>query len=260
MDIKPKILFGRVVHKRLSPKVNHFSYRIYNLVLPLGLLTRAIENKYFKLNRRGILSFYNKDHGARDDSDIKAWVLDIFKQEDVKFTPETIALMSLPRVFGYVFNPVSFYFCYSSDCILRAVICEVNNTFGETHSYICCHSDENEIQPDDTLTAKKLFHVSPFIKREGHYTFRFHMDQRKAGVWINLYDEAEKPVLYTSITGKLNHLNEKSCQKAVWRYPLVTFKAILLIHWQAIKLIFKGTRYIHKPLQLSKKLSRNDQG
>lgn len=256
MEIAPQILFGDVMHKRLFPTVNAFRYGIYYLVLPLSKLTTDIENKHFKLNRFGLLSFYNRDHGYRNNDNPEAWARDVLSEHDITKADGDIILVTMPRVLGYVFNPVSFWYCFDKGNILRAVICEVNNTFGETHSYICAHEDQREITKDDILTGKKVFHVSPFLEREGGYQFRFALQKNKMGAWIDFYDAENKKKLLTLLSGRFDDLSKTSALKAFWRYPLVTFKAIGLIHWQAVKLFLKKAEYVPKPVQLKDKITR----
>ena len=256
MEITPQILFAQVMHKRFFPKVNAFRYGIYYLALPLSKLSREIENSYFKINRWGLLSFYNADHGKRDGKDLLIWARDVLSANGIKKADGEIILVTMPRVFGYVFNPVSFWYCYDKSKKLRAVICEVNNTFGETHSYICAHDDQKEITGGDYLTGKKLFHVSPFMEREGHYKFRFNVTPEKMGAWIDFYDGAGQKKLVTALTGHFVDLSKKSCSRAFWRYPLITIKSIFLIHWQAVKLFFKRAEYVPKPIQYEERSSR----
>ncbi len=251
--MKPQILFGDVMHKRLSPKVNHFNYGIYYLSLPLSKLNDQLNNHYFKFNRFGMLSFYTKDHGARDGKDLYQWAKNLLKTHKIDKANGEIVLVTLPRVLGYIFNPVSFWYCYDTDQKLRAVICEVNNTFGETHSYICAHDDQREITPQDNQQALKKFHVSPFLEREGHYDFRFKITNKKMMAMIDFYDGANNKKLITTLNGGFEAFNQENCSKAFWRYPLVTIKAIILIHWQALKIMIKGIKYISKPKQLTPK-------
>jgi len=256
MELEPQILFGDVMHKRLFPKINAFSYKIYYLYLPLSKLNPRVENKFFKLNRLGLLSFYNCDHGYRNNDHPEKWVRNILEDHKIKKANGEIILVTMPRVLGYVFNPVSFWYCYDREEILRAVICEVNNTFGETHSYICVHDDQREITQDDVLIGEKVFHVSPFIKREGNYQFRFAPKVDKMGVWIDLYNTKGEKKVITALTGKLVELTLKNILYAFWCYPFITLKAILLIHWQAIKLFVKGIKYVQKPVQLKNRISK----
>ncbi len=256
MEITPQILFGNVMHKRLFPKVNQFKYKIYYLSFPLSTIGHSIENKFFKTNRWGLLSFYNKDHGQRKNTNLQEWAQGVLQEHGLTKADGEIALVTMPRVFGYVFNPVSFWYCLDKDKGLRAVICEVNNTFGETHSYICAHEDQSEINNDDILIGKKVFHVSPFIAREGFYKFQFINNDNKISISINLFDDDGKKLLLTNITGKLSPLSENTCKTAFFTYPLITFKSILLIHWQAMKLLYKKIVYISKPDQIDTKITK----
>ena len=251
MALTPSLLFGRVMHKRTLPKVNAFSYGIYYLAIPLS----QIDALPLPVNHFGPLSFYAKDHGARDGgardgSNLESWARSILDQYGVKGVDGEIVLIALPRVLGYVFNPVSFWLMYDKKGKIRAVLCEVNNTFGETHSYLCAHEDHREITPGDIFEGDKVFHVSPFLKREGHYSFRFDLSEERCGLRINYYDAQGNPQLLTSLSGDFAPLTVQTLRKAFWAYPLVTLKAIGLIHWQALKLCVKGIKYIAKPEQL----------
>jgi DUF1365 family protein len=251
MEVTPQIFTAKVMHKRLFPKVNAFTYGIYYLVLPLSNIAGVVHNRF------GVLSFYDKDHGPRDGSDLESWIRPVLKQYKLDIITDQVLLVSMPRVLGYVFNPVSFWFCLDKDGGLRAVLCEVNNTFGQTHSYLCAHEEGQVIKAEDCLQAKKLFHVSPFLQRQGHYTFRFSIQEKQLGVWIDFYDDEGKKQLITSLIGELSPLTKRRLLQTFWSHPLVTFKTIWLIHWQALKLVLKGIKYISKPVQLKQKLSRS---
>lgn len=251
---KPNILFAKTMHKRLFPKVNAFVYGVYYLALPLSQL----QNLTIPYNRPGLLSFYDKDHGARDGSNLESWASHILKQYGITQADGEIMLICMPRILGYVFNPVSFWLCYDRSENLRAVLCEVNNTFGETHTYLCAHPDQRPIKTKDTLRGEKLFHVSPFMQREGHYEFRFDIDQQRFNAWIDFYNQEGKKQLITSLNGDFTTLSKKSLRKAFWGYPLVTLKTIALIHWQAFKLVLKGISYVPKPAQKKEKLSATE--
>ena len=254
-DRPGRIMFGKVMHARLFPKRNKFRYRMYYLELTLA----SLQDVPIARNRFGLLSFYDKDHGPRDGSPLEPWARSILNKYGLADVCNgTISLITLPRVLGYVFNPVSFWVCRDKDGHIRAVICEVHNTFGEYHSYICAHDDRRPITEKDTLEGEKLFHVSPFIIREGRYKFRFDLRDAHFGIWIDYYAPNGNKQLLTSLTGKREPLNKAALRKAFWRYPLVTFKAIFLIHWQAFKLIGKGIKYIPKPAQRAKSTSSTD--
>nr|MBI1231062.1 DUF1365 family protein [Cytophagales bacterium] len=253
MDIKPYLFQAKVMHKRLFPRVNAFMYSVYYFVLPLSFLKQA--PKPFRFNSPGILSFYEKDHGAHKNESLDNWIEPILREYQLDNIVNDISLIAMPRIFGYVFNPVSFWLCFDQDRNLRAVLSEVNNTFGETHSYLCAHEDLSVISQDDWIEAQKLFHVSPFMHREGYYLFRFSIKHKNLGIWIDYYDDKGQKKLLTSLIGNLEPLTEKTIRRAFWTHPLVTFKTIFLIHWQAIKLILKGIKYVRKPKQIDQKLS-----
>lgn len=248
---KHQLLFGKVMHSRLFPKSNKFSYGIYYLSISLSKLSE-IPIAY---NKFGLLSFYDKDHGKCDGSDLQEWLDDIKEQYNLSVANGETTLMCMPRVIGYVFNPVSFWLCHDKEGQLRAVLCEVHNTFGEKHTYVCAHEDQRPIQPEDTLTGQKIFHVSPMLEREGHYEFRFLYSEKSFAAWIDFYDIENNKKLVTSLIGRLDEMNSKSLSKAFWVYPLITFKAITLIHWQALKLLVKGIKYISKPKQKEQRVS-----
>lgn len=243
------------MHGRHRPKRNFFTYGIYYLSLPLSQLDKLP----IRLNRSGIISFFTKDHGYKDPKkSLSDWAKHILNHYDITTANGEIVLVCLPRIMGYVFNPVSFWFCYDQQEKLRAVICEVNNTFGETHSYLCAHEDQRPITASDTMVAEKNFHVSPFMQREGYYEFRFDNQDTKFTVSIDYFTPSGEKLLVTTLFGRRADLTSKNLWAAFWRYPLITFKAIALIHWQALKLISRGIKYVPKPNQKPEKHSRND--
>lgn len=254
----PQLLTGTVMHKRLLPKAHAFNYGIYYVALPLSRLS----SMPLAYNRFSALSFYDKDHGPCDGSSLEGWVRGVFQQYKVHADGE-ITLVCMPRVLGYVFNPVSFWLCQDKQSHIRAVLCEVHNTFGERHTYICAHQDQRPISGSNILIAEKIFHVSPFLKREGHYQFRFDIDDSQLEsaqfkVQIDFYQKNGHKQLITSLVGRLQPLTKSNLRIAFWHYPLVTFKAVLMIHWHALKLVLKGIQYIAKPKQKHPNVSITD--
>lgn len=256
MEIGPQIFFSKVMHKRLAPKVNQFTYGVYYIVSPLSKIDQLSDGWRFGVNQSAILSFHDKDHGDRSGRSLEIWIRNILDTHQINEADGEIILISMPRVFGYVFNPISLWLCLDKKQQIRAVLCEVNNTFGETHSYLCVKEDHSSITPNDWLRAEKLFHVSPFFEREGNYHFRFAYEGKNLGIWIDYYDAAnsEKKLL-TSLVGTLKPYNRTNLRTAFWRCPLVTMKTISLIHWQALKIVLKGIKYVSKPKQNKKRLS-----
>lgn len=250
MGVDAQILFGKVMHGRLFPKRNHFTYGIYYLSLSLA----DLNNAPIAHNRFAALSFHDRDHGACDGSNLQKWATNILTDYGLEHCSD-ITLICMPRVFGYVFNPVSFWLCRDENGILRAILSEVHNTFGERHTYLCAHDDHREITANDTMQAEKIFHVSPMLKREGHYEFRFDIREDHFGIGIDFYDGEGNKQLITTLNATPKPLSRQALRKAFWRYPLVTFKAIILIHWQALKILAKGIPYISKPQQKQERVS-----
>lgn len=243
------------MHRRTTPKTNKFRYRVFYLLKNLDHLETLPQKKWLKINQFGLMSFYPKDHGAKDGTSLKKWAERIGEEHGVEKNTCDVFLLSFPRVLGYVFNPVTFWFYIDKKTQkLRAVLSQVNNTFGETHNYFC--ETQGFINQDDWMEGKKVFHVSPFLEREGTYRFRFSWQEKKLGIWIDHCDEKGNKILLTSLVGFYENLNEKGLKKCFFQYPLVTFKTIFLIHYQALKLFKNGIRYIRKPLQKKSKTTK----
>ncbi|MFN9002947.1 MAG: DUF1365 domain-containing protein [Alphaproteobacteria bacterium] len=255
MVMTSAIYTAKVMHKRLFPKVNQFTYGVYYLALPLDQLGRLDDGWRFGVNRRALVSFHERDHGARDGSPLEPWIRGILAEHAAHVAITDITLITMPRIFGYVFNPVSFWLCFDASQQLRAVLAEVHNTFGEAHNYLIVHADGRAIAADDLLYARKIFHVSPFLPREGSYQFRFAYNPESMGVTINYHDAEGQLQLITMLSGQFKAFNPMNLRRAFWQHKLVTLKTISLIHYQAIKLIAKGVRYIVKPSQLVARLS-----
>lgn len=240
---------GHVRHTRLRPARHAFAYRSFFLRLPLrALAAQPWPFRRLPRNRAGWLSFHDADHG--DGLDPLAWVDALLKREGVTDAAGEIWLHTLPRVLGYVFNPVSFWFCHRADGALRAVLCEVNNTFGERHCYLLAHEDGSALAWGEELTARKVFHVSPFCRVEGRYRFRFMLAQRAEGsrfIGRIDYDGDDGPLLQTSIEGRLAPLTDGGLLRACLAYPAFTFGVVARIHWQALKLWRKRVPLSSKP-------------
>ena len=239
MPTVPHIGFGQVRHKRVKPIEHAFAYPTYFLMLPMRTLANS-SNTSIKRNRWAALSFYDKDHGdGRADS--LAWVDELLLSEGIDDAKGEIWLHCYPRVFGYTFNPVSFWYCHCDNNTLRAIVVEVNNTFGERHCYLL---DKPVFGAEQT--ASKVFHVSPFNHVEGSYRFRFLTTGNNTLARVD-YDDALGPLLETSVSGELETITPQSIRKALWRYPAMTFGVIARIHWQAFKLWRKQVAYVAKP-------------
>jgi DUF1365 family protein len=254
---RAQLCFGNVHHSRLRPARNTFNYGVYFLRLPLRSMEgKSVASALFSRNRFNLLSFHDSDHGDGRQA-LLPWIEDILNTNGIHDANGEIWLQTFPRVLGYVFNPVSFWFCHRRDGELRAVLCEVSNTFGERHCYLL--NRHAPIDNGDSLTARKVFHVSPFCKVEGHYRFQFGRTPRKTGddsmARIDYHDD-DGPLLLTSITGTSAELNDRGIVRALLRYPLMTVMVITRIHWQAFKLWLKKVPFYSKPILSLKENSK----
>ena len=248
---RAELCVGRVFHKRFRPIEHAFSYAVFFLRVPLSQLDH-IGNRWFSRNRFNLLSFFDRDYGPRDGSSLDVWMRALLKREGIRVVDGDIVLQSFPRLLGYVFNPISVWYCLDREGQLRAALCEVNNTFGERHNYLMVHDDQRPIHPGDWLTARKVFHVSPFCAVKGHYRFRFEQTAGRAFAEIDYFDDgadfAERDkLLVTTLHGTPEPLNAASALRAFLRHPLMTFAVVLRIHTQAIRLWLKRLPYFRKP-------------
>jgi uncharacterized protein len=237
--------FGQVRHTRLRPARNAFAYPTYFLMLPLRTLAHA-PCATLARNRRGALSFYDRDHGdgrAPSEGGALAWIDALLHSEGISDAGGEVWLHCYPRVLGYTFKPVSFWYCHAADNRLRAIVVEVNNTFGERHVYLLDHPAYGA-----ELTSAKVFHVSPFCKVEGSYRFRFMTNAQRSKTVARIdYDDAQGALINTSVSGALEPLTARSQRKALWRYGAMTLAVIARIHWQAVRLMLRRVPFFKKP-------------
>lgn len=239
LDPRPKICHGNVIHRRLHPAVNAFTYPVFYVLLPLRELARA-ECAAFSVDRPNLLSFYTRDHGPRDGSPLLPWIEQRLSEQGLPHDG-SIVLQTFPRVLGYVFNPVSFWYCHDRAGRLIAILAEVNNTFGGTHAYLL-HQQGAALPDGVELHADKQFHVSPFNRVEGSYRFRFRLGHERHHVAID-YDEGAGHTQFTAITGRPQRWSTRALLAAFARMPLLTLGVTARIHWQALKLWRKGVPF-----------------
>ncbi len=245
MNERALIGFGAVRHVRHRPRQNAFAYPTWFLMLPMRAL-RAHGDGALVRNRRAALAFHDSDHGD-GGPDALAWMEQLLGQHGIQDADGEIWLHTYPRVLGYTFKPVSFWYCHRADGSLRAVVAEVNNTFGERHCYLL----ENP-RYGVPCSADKVFHVSPFCPVRGHYRFVF-MRTTQGGrdrtvARIDYHDEHGAPVLIgTSVSGDLVPLDAATASRALWQHPAMTFGVIARIHWQALRLWVKRTPFFRQP-------------
>ena len=242
---------GTTFHGRKGAVTNRFRYSIdYVLLTPDTARGPAL----FSRNRGNLAAIRDKDHGGAPGQGMgAAWVRDVLAAHGLPVAAR-IDLLAQPRVLGHVFNPVSFWLCHDATGALRVVIAEVSNTFGDRHSYLCHRADHGPITAEDHLTAQKIFHVSPFQPVEGGYRFRFDIRADRIGIWID-FSAGENGVIAT-LTGPRRVLTNRAILWACLRRPFGSRRVLALIHWQALKLWWKGAVYRARPLPPSEEVSR----
>ncbi|MBF9042785.1 DUF1365 family protein [Rhodobacterales bacterium HKCCE4037] len=245
---------GETFHGRKGAVENAFRYGIDYVMLDAEAEARG--PALFGRNRAGLFSLQDSDHGGPPKAGRgAAWARDVLAAHDLAgVTDGRLMLLAQPRVLGHVFNPVSFWLAYDRQARLRAVIAEVTNTFGDRHSYLCAHEDHRAITREDTLRATKIFHVSPFQPIDGGYAFRFDIRPERVGIWIE-FTTGNESVLAT-LTGKRGQLTNGSILHAALRRPFGSRRVLGLIHWQALKLWWKGAPYRVRPEPPVEEVSR----
>ena len=243
---------GFVTHRRFTPIRHFFSYKTFSILFDLdelGELNKQIS--FFSLNKFNLFSFYNKDHGKRDGSDLKKWVKEIFKKNNLSLNISKIKLLCFPRIFGYVFNPLSVFYCYEGEK-LKAILYEVKNTFNEQHTYIFLVDENSEIISQN---CSKKFYVSPFIEMETFYNFRLNEPDQNLKIFIKQTNNLKEKVLVACQIGKKQVLSSKELLINFFIHPLMTFKIITAIHFEALRLWKKGAIFQKRVNKVKNKIS-----
>ena len=243
---------GSVIHKRFKPKKHFFKYRVFSLFLDLSEL-KELNNKlnFFSLNKFNLISFYEKDHGERDGSSLLEWVKNNLRRNNISTDNIKVKLLCYPRILGYVFNPLSIFFIYDNNESLVSILYEVKNTFGEQHTYVFKIGGENKLIQNN---CSKKFHVSPFIEMDCNYFFRILNPGDKLSIIIDQYDQQGK-ILFASQDGIRSDLTNKNLMNSYLKHPLMTFKIISAIHFEAFKLWIKGIKFVKKKLKIKNNIT-----
>ena len=239
------LYLGEVVHQRLKPHRHRLAYRVFSLLVDLdelNVLDRELW--FFSHNRFNVFSFLDRDHGPGEDAPLRSWVERHLAAAGIAVDGGPIRMLCYPRLLGYVFNPLTVYFCHRRSGVLAAILYEVNNTFGGRHTYVIPAAQD----PVGRVTQEcgKVFYVSPFNAVAGRYRFRVDPPERHVSVVIN-HSDAEGPLLYAAFKGRRAALSDRALLTAFVRYPLMTVKVIVGIHWEAFRLWRKGLRLVDRP-------------
>jgi len=237
---EPGVFIGRTIHLRPDGR-SRFEYRLFSVLLDIDAPGSSAPVLTFE--KPGLLSFYKKDHGDRSGAPLRLWAERTFEIGGVQLNGGPIRLLTMPRILGFVFNPISIYFGYGPDNRLRGVIYEVNNTFGETHCYVAA-ANENGAHRH---RAEKRFHVSPFFGVSGAYEFTLSAPEDGFSLRI-VKRQQDGPDHVATWIAQRRPLTNASLLKAWLCSPLLTFWVVAAIHWQALKVWLRGARYHRKPL------------
>lgn len=240
---------GRVMHQRLRPRRHRLRYRVFSLLIDLDDLDRLAERlRLFSRNRFNLFSFHDRDYGAGTAEPLHHQVERHMRAAGIEADGGPIRLLTMPRVLGYAFNPLSVYFCYRRTGALAAILYEVSNTFHQRHSYMIAVPAGANANGDRTIrqVCPKEFYVSPFLDMDLTYTFRTVPPGRHVGVAISGHD-AEGPIIVASLYAERLPLSDTRLALAFVAYPLLTLKVIAGIHWEALRIWLKGVRLRERP-------------
>lgn len=239
------IYHGVVMHRRLRPRAHKLRYSIFNILFDLDELAELDRRLIlFSRNRFNFFSFYDRDHG-NDEQPLREHVEGILNEHGLSIQGGPIRLLCMPRILGFVFNPLSIYFCFRRPGELAAILYEVNNTFGERHYYVA-----GVAKTTGTMVAQasaKRFHVSPFLPVDLQYRFRIAAPAEAISVSVHVHDAAGLLVA-ASLSARRMELTNRALSKTLVAYPLLTLKVVAGIHWEALKLWLKGIKVHTKPL------------
>ena len=246
------IYTGKVIHKRFKPKEHYFKYKVFSILLDLNEIKFINKNiNFFSYNKFNLMSFYDKDHGPRDGSSLIDWVKLNLKSVGINDSEIKIKILCYPRILGYVFNPLSIFFVYDLKSKLISILYEVKNTFGEQHTYVFKVNEKSEILKNN---CEKKFYVSPFMDLDSEYYFKVLNPDKNLLVIIDQRDKDGK-LLLASQDGVRSNLNSKNLIISYLKHPLMTFKIISAIHFEALRLWLKGIKLVKKKVKIKNNVS-----
>jgi uncharacterized protein len=233
---------GWVMHQRMRPRQHKFRYRVFAMLLDLDELPELDGySRMFAWNRFGLFSFQDCDHG--DGRPLRDWLNAELAKAGIT-ADGARRVLCYPRILGYVFNPLSVWFCHDEQDALKAIIYEVHNTYSERHSYVLSVRDGEAVPQHD---CAKSFYVSPFLSKDCRYHFRIQPPGEKVAVVIR-EEEAGAHVLDASFVGMRHAMTDRGLLAMLLRYPLMTVKVVVAIHYEAVRLMLKGIRrHPHTP-------------
>ncbi|MCV3240626.1 DUF1365 domain-containing protein [Mesorhizobium sp. ZC-5] len=250
---------GEVMHHRLKPFGHRFVYTVFSLLVDIDRLTEAgCMSRLLSVNGANLASFWEKDHVERDGETLRAHADRLLAGAGLEKPAARILLLAYPRIFGYVFNPISVYFAYDENDALIALVYAVRNTFGERHTYVAPILAGDLSDAGIRQERTKIFHVSPFVEMGTRYHFRILPPGRTVRLRIHETENGE-PLLAATFCGNAEKLGTAALSACLLKFPLMTWKIMVGIHWEALKLWLKGARF-HRSPPPPKPVSYRDEG
>ncbi len=236
----------QVMHQRVFPVAYRFRYRVFSVLFDIDQVgTLAETRRWFSVNRFNLFSLYTRDHGRRDGSPWRPWIEAKLAEQGIELGGGPIRLLAMPRLLGYAFNPLSVWYCEDRDGRPRAVLLEVRNTFGEHHHYLLHAAGAPMAWPVQGQKPKR-FHVSPFIDMNAAYAFRLGAPSPRLQIGIREFQD-ERLMLIANQSGRARPFTDRALLHILFTMPWATLKVMVLIHWQALKIWWRGGRYHRKP-------------
>ena len=237
---------GTVMHARMKPKPHRFNYSVFSILIDIDRLEEAAgSTSLFSVNRRNLVSFHECDHGDRSERPLRPQIDKLLNDGGIE-KPARILLWCNPRIFGYTFNPLSIYYCYAADNELVALVYQVHNTFGQSHSYVARVANSAGRNGTIRQSADKRFYVSPFLDMDLRYDFRIHPPDETLKIRILEHDN-DGPILAATFSGRKKTLNSRNLLLGICKTLGLTWKIMAGIHFEALVLWLKGIRIRPRP-------------
>jgi hypothetical protein len=238
---------GQVMHTRQRPVRHRFTYAVTSLLIDLDEMPALARRlRLLGVDRRGVLSFRQADHGPRDGSPLRPWIDAALAEAGIDLAGGPVRLLCFPRIWGYVFNPLTVWFCHHRDGTLRAILYEVSNTFGQHHCYLIPLAAGDVTDGTVRQSCAKGFYVSPFLPMEARYSFRLREPGERLSLAIRHEADAGDAMVAVQ-TGRRQALTDANILRLLTRQPGLTFKVMAGIHWEAFHLWRKGAGFRRKP-------------
>ncbi len=245
-DLRSGLYAGEVVHKRFAPRRHRLRYRMFQILFDLdGLPDLDRRLRLFSYNRFNAFSFHDRDHGDGAACSLREYVDRVLGSAGLSLNGGRVALLCMPRVFGHAFNPLSVYYCHDAGGGLVAMIYEVNNTFGQRHTYLI--PGTSSADGVARQTCSKGFYVSPFMDMDMTYEFTMTVPGESISTVVNGRGPTGAPLIHAAFAGRRRSLTDSVLGGTLLSYPFLTLGVVVAIHWEALKLFTKGLRLRHRP-------------